>query len=365
VKLPTFALDARLFEGTSTGDSTYWTGLINGLIQTQPQVQPQARILLYSNKPKPKTIPVAGNFEWIHLPARSSRLWSMVQFPLAARRAGATAIHTQYSISPLVGKVGITTVHDVSFFIGPEWFGAKDRLILTRSVPAAVKRARTVIAVSQTDRTEIERYIPAAEGKVRVTYNACPPWIVRRDRDQARASVRSRFGLDEPYLLTIGTKWPRKNMELAVDAVNGLSSKIPHRLVLTGKGDWGGAGLGTRALTTGYVANEDLCDLYSAADLYLAPSRHEGFGIPLLEAFRCGCPVLCSSGGALPEVAGTAAEVEPSWRAEDWTTCIEALLSDSSKLQALSARGIEREREFDWTKTARKTMDIYLGKDGD
>jgi glycosyltransferase involved in cell wall biosynthesis len=320
-----------------------------------------ARLLLCSNRPKPKEIPETPNISWLVVEGKSERWWSYVAFPLAARRIGASAIHTQYALSPLVGDKGITTIHDVSFFIGPEWFRPKDRFLLQRSVPAAVRRARTVLAVSETDKSEIERYMPAAVGKTHVTYNACPDWIQWTDRDEARSIVRAKLGLEGPYLLTVGTRWPRKNMDLAIRACDLLPGSLPHMLVITGKAGWGGSAGSGRTRFTGYVDDELMGALYAAATLYLAPSRHEGFGIPLLEAFRCGCPVLCSSGGALPEIAGAGAAVENSWSPEDWSERIQGLLGDSSNLEALRKAGFRREKEFTWEETARRTLDAYLG----
>jgi len=151
---------------------------------------------------------------------------------------------------------------------------------------------------------------------------------------------------------------------LVVEAAGLLPSEVPHKLVLTGKKGWGEgsnrqSSIGNRLSATGYVDFETLSNLYSAADLYLAPSRHEGFGIPLIEAFLCGCPVLCSGGGALPETAGGAAEVEPTWEPAHWADTIQSLLQDSGKLDQLRAKGIERARRFTWEETARKTLQVY------
>jgi len=349
------ALDARLVQGTNTGDSSYWTGLLSGL----SKLDAKARFLLFSRMERPADLVLDDRFEWIALPATSSRWWSLVKFPLEARRRGAQVIHTQYSLSPLAGKIGVTTIHDVSFLIGPEWFTAKDRLILSKSVPVSVKRAAKVFAVSETCKREIESYIPAAVGKTVVTTNACPSWIKRIDRDEATRRVSRRLGVNGPFLLTVGTRWPRKNMRLAVDAVGSLPERFSHRLVITGKPGWGDTGLGNRGTAVGYVDTELLSCLYSAADLYLAPSLHEGFGIPLVEAFRCGCPVMCSTGGAFPEVAGDAAYVEKSWSATEWTSSIAMLLDDPSKLDSLRVSGFEREKLYTWEHSAQVTLDAY------
>jgi len=355
MNLPTVALDARLIGQRSTGDSTYWAGLLQGLLE----VDPPLNFLLFSNGEKPPGIPESPKMRWIRLESRNARWWSLVRFPLVARRHGAQAIHTQYNLSPLAGKRGITTVHDVSFFIGPQWFRPKDLFLLRRFVPASVKRAAKVFAVSNTSKDEIESFIPPAKGKTVVAYNGASPLITPIDRDRAKQIVQNELKIQNAFLLTVGTRWPRKNMALAISASNLLPRNVPHKLVVTGKQGWGEEGTGDRVIPTGYVSDEQLSALYSAADLYLAPSLHEGFGIPIVEAFACGCPVLCSSGGALPEIAGGAARVMACWDAERWSHAISELLSDSGKLDAMRERGKQRAAEFTWKRSAETHAKVY------
>lgn len=338
---PFIAVDARLVGGTSTGDSTYWTCLIQALSRLQER--PELR--LYSDKPKPD-LPFLKDLSWIHLPAKSSRWWSLVAFPLASRRG---VVHTQYSLSPLI-KQGITTIHDVSFFVGPQWFQPRDRLLLQKSVPAAAKRAKRVITVSETSRSEIEKFISLPPGRVQVTPLACPPWI---------EPSHQSGNFEQPYVLTVSTRWPRKNMGLAVEAMSLLPADLPHKLLLTGKHGWGSNELGSRGVATGYVSEAELSALYSGASLYLCPSRHEGFGLPVLEAFRCGCPVLASSGGALPETVGDAGQIEPSWDPVSWSRKIESLLRDRPKQEHLIRAGHEREKTYTWARCAEQTAAIY------
>jgi glycosyltransferase involved in cell wall biosynthesis len=206
--------------------------------------------------------------------------------------------------------------------------------------------------VSETSRTEIERHIPGVRGKVVVTPLALGDGIKPMPLQEAASRVAA-LGVREPYFLTVGTRWPRKNLSLAVQAAR-LAGQT---LVVTGKPGWGepdGA-----VVATGYVDDESLTALYQRALLYLAPAWHEGFGIPLLEAFACQCPVVASSGGALPETAGGAAEIVPSFDPEEWASRILALLADSSKLDSMRRLGLERLKAFDWSETARLTMGVY------
>lgn len=348
------ALDARLLTTRNTGDTSYWRGLVQGLAQTQAD----ARFLLYTNAPSDYQVP-NPRFELKVVPAINSRWWSLVTFPLHARRSGAQVLHTQYNVSPLAGPNAVTTVHDVSFFIEPDWFKPKDRMILQKQIPASIKRAAKVITVSETSKTEIETHIPAAKGKTVVTYNALGENIRPLPKEQAQTLVKQRLDLDPPYLFTLGTTWPRKNTRLAIESVAKLSASLPHKLVVTGHGGWADLPENDRTLFTGYLDDDLVSALYSAADLYLASSLHEGFGIPLLEAWACDCPVICGNGGALPEIAQDAAIIPPDYEVPTWTQAVTEALTDSSKLQAMRERGHRRLQEFSWKQTAEKTLEIY------
>lgn len=333
---------------SNTGDTSYWRGLVHGLTQ----IETDAHFFLLTNAKVDEKIPIPSNFEWVKGGSTRNRLWSLLSFPKLASRVGANVAHTQYNISPLMRVPSITTIHDVSFFIGPEWFPVLDRKILQHQILGTCRRAKKILTVSQTSKSEIEQYIPGSRGKVEVTYNALGTNIQPMPLKDAQ-SIISKLNLPSVYALTVGTRWPRKNMNLAIEACE--RSNIP--CVVTGKSGWGETKSG--AISTGYVSDQTLTALYQCASLYLAPSFHEGFGIPLLEAFACECPVICSRGGALPEVAGQAAIIQESFNPEDWARSIRDALADSGKLNRLKALGMERLKNFSWTETARKTLEIY------
>ena len=348
--MPSVAIDATLVAGSNTGDSSYWTGLLGGL----EKLDSEFRFILLSNRELPSGLSLGNRFAWKRLPARNRRWLSLVTMPLAARKLGADVFHTQYTLSPLA-RNGITTIHDVSFFIGPQWFKPRDLLLMRGTVPGSAKRAKAVITVSETSRSDIVEHLQVDPSKVFVTYNAAAPFFRPTDPEDAKRE----FGIDGPYILTIGARWPRKNLALAIRAAGLLPKRVPHDLLVIGKEGWGDEGGNSRTVSTGYIPNAQLPALYSGASLYLFPSFYEGFGIPMLEAFACGTPVLASNGGALPEVSGGAAEIMEDWTPEAWAARIEALLSDSSKLAQMVDRGVSRAAEFTWENAARKTLDVY------
>ncbi|MBA3724917.1 MAG: glycosyltransferase family 4 protein [Armatimonadetes bacterium] len=345
------AIDGTLVLGESTGDSTYWTGLLSGLAEVESEFE----FILLSDWSKPPNLDLPEErFSWLKLPNRGRRWFSHVTMPLAARKLGASAFHTQYTLSPLA-RSGITTIHDVSFFIGPQWFKPKDRFLLQKSTPISARRAAKVITVSETSKRDIVRFLRVPEDKVAVTYNAAQP----HSRPTEPGPVLKALGIERPYLLTIGARWPRKNITLAIEAAGLLPEPLPHKLVAIGKEGWGAVGGNPRVISTGYLPGELLPAVYSGADLYLFPSHYEGFGIPMLEAFACGTPVLSSKGGALPEVSAGAAEIMSDATPAAWSAKIQELLADSSKLAQMRERGFARAAQFSWKETARRTLEVY------
>lgn len=186
--------------------------------------------------------------------------------------------------------------------------------------------------------------------------------------DQAEP-VRCKYDL-ESYILFVGTLQYRKNLERVIAAFAEVKrrTRLPHKLVLAGRDGWGAelvyaavaaAGLEREVVFPGYVAQADLPGLYAAADLFVYPSLHEGFGLPLLEAMASGTPVLTSRAYSIPEVAGDAAVyVDPL----DMTSLTEGLrlaLQDKTLRETLVRRGAARAAAFSWETTVRQTVAFY------
>jgi glycosyltransferase involved in cell wall biosynthesis len=283
----------------------------------------------------------------------------LVSLPLAARRDRAELLHVQYTVSPLSALPTVTTVHDVSFLIGPEWFRAKDRWLLRLSVPRSIRRAARTITVSETSRRDIIQRVRVPDEKVIAIPLAAPPEFA--PVEGAGEIVRSRLGLDQPYALALGTLQPRKNLPMAARAFAEARRResLPHVLAIAGKTGWGARPKGEGIRLLGYVDDGLLPALYSAADAFLFPSLYEGFGIPVLEAMSCGCPVVCSDGGALPEVASDAAMVLPARNEGAWSDGIARLLTDAGARERLRRAGAQRATMFSWRETARRTLAVY------
>jgi len=181
----------------------------------------------------------------------------------------------------------------------------------------------------------------------------------------ARDLVTSKYGLTDGYLLTIGTIEPRKNHIVLLQALQA-TRRAPVLAIVGGIG-WKSEPIveeitsmekSGRVRYLGWVDDDDLPYLYSAAKVFVLPSSYEGFGLPVLEAMACGCPVLCSWSSSLPEVGGTAVSYCRVGDSVDLALRLDALLLDKQRMAAMSAAGLIRAKRFDLSQSAARVLDI-------
>lgn len=260
----------------------------------------------------------------------------------------------------------IMTIYDIIPLTAPETQTVAARAYWSLQLPRAVRRAEHILTISEWSCLEICDRLQVPRDRVTVTY----PGI---DEEFTRASVadvsvlRTRLSLPEPYLLTVGTIEPRKNVAILLRAFARVVDTIPHTLVVAGRWGWKTQAVRSaaqdrrlrgRVRFLGPVAAEDLIPLYSGADLFLFLSRDEGFGFPPLEAMACGTPVLVSTRGSLPEVTGPSAWVtEPEESAV--ADHLHDLLNNPSRLRARVGEGRQWVRRYQWSQTAAQTRAVY------
>lgn len=178
--------------------------------------------------------------------------------------------------------------------------------------------------------------------------------------------IKKKYNFPESYLLFVGSLEPRKNIALLIDALQATKTDIP--LVLVGWHGWGYKGwlekikttdLKSRIYVTGHVPDDDLKAIYSGAAALVYPSLYEGFGLPILEAMACGCPVICSNTASMPEVAGDAAILIDPGRVVELAAAIETIVYESETKNYLVERGFKQAGRFTWSHTARKTLELF------
>lgn len=265
---------------------------------------------------------------------------------------------------PCLKKIkGIVTIHGLDFAeMDAYWY--TDRWY--KNVGNYLKRADIVIAVSEYVKNSIVKYYHITEEKIKVVY----PGIRKefKKREVVNEKILKFFNITFPYILTVATSVERKNLKRLIEAFKILKSKYKHlKLVIVGNGnikekltnEIDTHKLSNSIIFTGYLEPERLVYLYNKAELFVFPSLYEGFGLPVLEAMACGCPVISSNVSALPEVAGNAAVFVDPYSVEDIAFKMEKVLTDEELKNKLKENGFKRVIDFSWDKAAKEMVEIY------
>lgn len=264
--------------------------------------------------------------------------------------------YSAWRLAP-AGVPTVVTVHDMTHELFPNYF--PDAASLARRKAAAVRRAAHVICVSENTRRDLLQLIPMDPERISVIYLASS-----LSRAAGGASTET-YANGQPYLLFVGDRRGYKNFTALLDAIALLPDGLRQvRLIAFGGGAFVTdelqqiARLSVRAVQ---VRGDDavLADLYSNAAALVYPSLYEGFGIPIVEAMVCGCPVICSNTGSLPEVAGAAAEFCDPRDLASIAGAIANVMTSSERASELRTRGFARGAQFSWTRCAEETYSVY------
>ena len=314
-----------------------------------------------------------------HLPARSVHAgykpWRMAVWLGQLARVGfnclvpdAELFHaTEHLLMPLRGVSTVLTVHDLIFHLFPEHHKPLNYWYLNLALPLYCQRATAIIAVSEATRRDLVRCWGLDPARITVVHEAADPRF-RPASPESIATVRQRYGLPPRFLVTVGVIEPRKNLARLLDALAILRRDEDVHLVIVGGKGWLTSEFfrkleafpHRRAVTlTGYVPDEDLPAVYSAATLCVQPSLYEGFGLPLLEAMACGVPLVCSQASSFPEIGGDAARYFAPTDAEDMAETIRSVWHDEALRAEMRTRGLAQAARFSWARAARETMAVY------
>ena len=184
----------------------------------------------------------------------------------------------------------------------------------------------------------------------------------------AEESLWQSHNIKKPFILSLGTLEPRKNIPTLLKAFAGIMDQIPHHLVLVGQKGWKWEpifreierpNLKDRVHWVGYVSDQERVSFYNAADFLAYPSWYEGFGMPLLEAMQCGCPVITSRVSSMPEVVGEAGLLIDPHRVEDLQGAMLRLAHEPELREKLRTAGFEQAKKFSWETSARITLEVF------
>lgn len=251
----------------------------------------------------------------------------------------------------------VITIHDMTYERLPEYFWAEDPL--TRNKRLNIERADQIIAISETTKSDLVKYSNADPSKIKVVYHGID--------FQAPLNTKPIPDLPANYLLFVGDRSGYKNFYLFINAFKELSLKYPDlKVVLTGGGKLGVSDLEfihrlslQNKIKHINVTDEELNFLYQHSLAFIYPSLHEGFGLPILEAFKANCPVLLSDTECFREIGADAAAYFHPYQKDNLISIIERTINDTSFRRDLIVKGQERLKDFPLNKSIEETIAVY------
>jgi glycosyltransferase involved in cell wall biosynthesis len=364
------AIDAHSVGTGLGGNESYATNLVEALAEVDPinhytlYVTRREALERFSNR-------------WPNFSVRATLPHTpLIRIPLTLsaelRRYPVDVLHVQFTAPPFSPCPVVVSIHDLSFEHLPQTFKWRSRKQLRTTVRRSARAAAQVIALSEFTRNDIISSYHIRPENVSVIPLAAPAHFRPVHDKEELQRVRQTYGIEGDYILSVGAIQPRKNLSRLVEAYSRLRRARPEvklpQLVLVGKCAW----LYTETLRTikelevsgsviltGYAPEADLPALYSGALCFVYPSYFEGFGLPPLEAMKCGTPVIVGDKTSLPEVVGDAGMLVDPFDVDRMAAAIQRVISDSNLRAQLRVKGLERANLFDWQETARQTLSVY------
>ena len=365
-------IDCRMYSSRFTGIGRYVYELTHNLFE----IDRKNEYVLFFNEPEYSLFTEPGpNVKKRLVNAPHYSFSEQTKFLRKINREHLDVMHFTHFNRPIFyNHPSIVTIHDLtlSFYPGKKLTSPWHRFAYHLAIRTAVKKAKKIIAVSENTKKDLQNLFKIKEEKINVIYEGVnSQFRVLQDKAIVE-NIRKKYKLEKPYLLYTGVWRSHKNLPNLIKAFNVLKTDygFDGYLVITGRKDPVYAPdienetlsleLGNDIIFTGLVDDSDLIALYNGSLAYVFPSFYEGFGLPPLEAMQCGVPVVASNTSSVPEVCGDGNAVffDPN-SPEDMAINIFEVISQKSLRQKLITRGLQRARQFSWSKMAEATLKLY------
>jgi len=327
------------------------------------------------------TLKPSSNFKIVQLSGGPYPIWEQYALPKAAQKEGCHILHCTSNTAPLKTKLPlIVTLHDIIYMEsvsllkkGGTWYQKLGNMYRRMVVPGIVKKSDKIITVSKFERNRIGDFfgIDHNDNRLVAIYNGVSEHFKPVTDSTELTRVKTKYKLPENFLFFLGNTDPKKNTPGVLKAFSDyLKSSKTENLYLVMLDyerssleklltDIGDKDLINKIILTGYVVNTDLPAIYCLSKIFLYPSLRESFGIPMLEAMRCGVPVITSNTSSMPEVSGNAAFIVDPYKPEEITSGIEKLLTNDSLRNDLIEKGLAQAKKFSWRNMAENVLNLY------
>ncbi|MDD5749845.1 MAG: glycosyltransferase family 1 protein [Patescibacteria group bacterium] len=339
------------------------------LLQSFKKIKTEQRFVVYYKDNLSGDLLLApDNFYFQKLSWPFKKLWTHLRLGAELFRRPPDKFFASNAVPLLSRGEIIATIHDLGFCKNPELYHFLEKIYQRLSHILAIKKAKKIIAVSESTKKDIIQYFPQAKNKVRVIHLGWQEGIFAPLSQEEKKKFIDDHDYPDNYLLYIGRLETKKNIQKLILAYKKSSRRWP--LILAGRpGNFGfdkiqkliqDPQLKDDIILTGYVSQAKYPKLMACASAFVFPSKFEGFGLPLLEAMACSTPIVCSQIPALKEIAGQAALFFDPDDIDDIKNKLEIIFDSPERRQNLVEKGRERIKDFSWDKTARETLDYIL-----
>ena len=331
-------------------------------------------VLMYQDRDLVGTYNHLPNVEEIALPIPGTLAWDQIAAPLISYQKNLDVIfNMKFTVPFLARGKKIFILHGFEWFTIPETFRWFDRMYNQICIPIYSRAASKVITVAKKIKSDAVRYTVVNPDKFVPVYYGFDKSRFRVIDDQAHLdAVREKYQLPENFIVWVGQIYPPKNVGRLFQALAQIRNDVPHKLVIAGEQRWRAdetlkfvkeLNLEDRVQFSGWVSHDDLPAFYNMASLFAFPSLYEGFGIPLLEAMACGCPILTSTTGTPPEITAGAARLVNPLSVDDIATGLREVLTNEPELASMRAKGLQRAEPFSWDQCAKETLALLNSLD--
>ncbi|MFZ0453192.1 MAG: glycosyltransferase family 1 protein, partial [Ignavibacteriaceae bacterium] len=326
-------------------------------------------VLFYKNEKHLGKYSHYSNVEEKFVKASSKFYWDQVAIPIAARQSKIDILfHTKFTVPFFTNCKTVMVLHGASWFVHPEIYKNKFDLMYIKTImPLYCRKADALISNSSLTTNDFINILHIPKEKIRTVYYGLNPIFKQIHDTQKLNDIKIKYNLPNHFIVTVSRYDPRKNFCTIFKAFTKSRVEGDLKLLAVGKDSdkyreeckINGSDYENDVIFPGYVEQSDLPYIYNLAKLLIFPSVYEEFGIPLLEAMACGCPIVASNTGAIPEITGGSAFLADPFDADSLGDGITKIIGDSQFKQGLVEKGLEQVKNFTWEKNASETMKIF------
>ncbi len=307
-----------------------------------------------------------------------STIRNFVTLPLKLRKYRLDVVHHMtitgpFLFKPLMNFKAVETIHELMAVAYPQCFERSVRTVFRLLLPPIAKNSDHIFTAGEKWKAEISKRYGVPPEKISVIYPGSSPEYKPLDRQKCKKLLREKYSIKEPFLLFVSTLEAKKNVTTLLKAYKQLKERgAKHKLVLVGRKGYGYSHVEAAikelkiendVIMPGYVPFNDLPAFYNAADIFVFPA-YDSFNMTVVDAMKCGCPIVASDGGGAEEGLGGAAILVDVMDVKGYADAMQKIIDNKKLAASLKKKSLEKAKKFSWETAARKTIAVYeqLGK---